>query len=131
MNKANKPNNFLEKGFYIEDQILSSNTKIHTEEQFRMALLFHAEKKQVMEYEGWDPDDYTRQNIQEFQQKWTEKQRRLKEGTFCDLVQYVITERINLSLVKPSELTQVDFEDDNSPKFLEIANIIPPKEKMQ
>lgn len=124
MYKVNKPNNFFAKGFYIEDQVRSSNSKIHNEEQFRIALLDHAKKKEQSMYDGWDIDDYTCENEQEFYQEWTEKQRRLKEGTFSDLVQYVIDERINLSLVKPSELTQEDFEDDNNPKFLVVQNII-------
>ncbi|MCY8737568.1 hypothetical protein P8881_19745 [Bacillus haynesii] len=120
-----KPDQVLsEKGFYIEDLIRSSDTKIHTEEQLRSALLDHAEKKQSMEYEGWDPDDYTSENIQEFDNKWIEKTEKLREGSVDDLIKYITDERINLTAVKPSELTAEDFEDDNNPKFLNVTNVI-------
>lgn len=108
----------FQKGVYIEDQIRSSDARIHTTEQLRKALLDHAEKKKQAEYEGWDPDDYTHENIREFDNKWKMWIEKLREGTIDDLAKYIIYSRINLSAVKPSELTSEDFKDDNNPKFL-------------
>lgn len=111
----------FEKGFYIEDQIRSSDARIRTTEQLRKALLDHAEKKKQAEYEGWDPDDYTHENIREFDNKWMEKTEKLRVGTIDDLAKYIVEERINLSLINPSDLTARDFEDDNNQFLLSLC----------
>ncbi|GIN14631.1 hypothetical protein J26TS2_44980 [Shouchella clausii] len=115
---TNELHKAFQKGVYIEDQIRSSDARIHTTEQLRSGLLAHAKKKQSMEYDSWDPDDYTSENIQEFDNNWLSKIEKIREGTIDDLIKYIIDERINLSLIKPSDLTAKDFEDDNNPKFL-------------
>ncbi|MEK5504170.1 type II toxin-antitoxin system PemK/MazF family toxin, partial [Bacillus sp. FSL M8-0168] len=122
--KAQKSNqSFFEKGFYIEDGMYSSESKIHTEEQLRAALLEHAEKYSNREYEGWDHDDYTQENIQDFNNKWEEKTKNLRQGTMDDLIKYIKDQKINLTTVHPDELSYEDYEKENNSKFIEVDQL--------
>ncbi|MEK4448669.1 hypothetical protein N1I81_22805 [Bacillus sp. FSL M8-0052] len=122
--KAKKSNQSLfEKGFYIEDGMYSSESKIHTEEQLRAALLEHAEKYSNREYEGWDHDDYTQENIQDFNNKWEEKTKNLRQGTMDDLIKYIKDQKINLTTVHPDELSYEDYEKENNSKFIEVDQL--------
>ncbi|MCY7883111.1 hypothetical protein MOD62_16120 [Bacillus spizizenii] len=116
-----------EKGFYLESGSASSDVKIHTEAQLRSALLNHAAIIKDEEFKGWEPADYTDENIRSFEKKWTEKIESLKAGTLSDLIAYIKDEKINLTSVKPNELTDKDFEDPNSPKFLTVTNVMSQK----
>ncbi|MEC1429079.1 hypothetical protein P9D51_23840 [Bacillus sonorensis] len=128
VNRLINPDQLLsEKGFYVEDGMhlgmRSSERKIHTEEQLRTALLEHADLDYKDRYYDWVPEDYTQENIQDFNNEWEKTRTNLREGTIDDLIKYIKDRYINLTAVHPDELTYEDYEKENNPKFIEIDQL--------
>lgn len=102
---------------------------IRTTQELREELIKEVEINREIDLTGWNPEDYTRKEIQEFDKGYDQKIERIQDSDLAELKEYMKEHHISLSNVHPDKLSGNDFAIENNPVFRDIDKLELPPER--
>mgnify|MGYP000965356332 CR=1 FL=1 len=97
---------------------------IQSVDELRNELLINVKIQSEEDFTGWSPGEYTIENVAEFRKKYRQLENEIKNGSLDKIKEIMKRERFLLTWINPIQITDEDFEIEDSPIFFDLESLV-------